>query len=36
MKQTVEEVAMDFANYESNNLDKQPFKVKMWSIMTMD
>ena len=29
MKQTVEEAAMDFANYESNNLD-------MWSIMTMD
>ena len=28
MKQTVEEAAMDFANYESNNLDKLPFKVK--------
>ena len=25
---TVEEAAMDFANYESNNLDKLPFKVK--------
>lgn len=24
----VEEAAMDFANYESNNLDKLPFKVK--------
>lgn len=28
MKQTVEEAAMNFANYESNNLDKLPFKVK--------
>ena len=28
MEQTVEEAAMDFANYESNNLDKLPFKVK--------
>ena len=28
MKQTVEEAAMDFANYESNNLDKLPFKAK--------
>lgn len=28
MKQTVEEAAMDFANYESNILDKLPFKVK--------
>lgn len=28
MKQTVEESAMNFANYESNNLDKLPFKVK--------
>ena len=26
MKQTVEEAAMNFANYESNNLDKLPFK----------
>lgn len=25
---TVEEAAMNFANYESNNLDKLPFKVK--------
>lgn len=36
MKQTVEEAAMNFANYESNILDKLPFKVKMWWIMTMD
>ena len=28
MKQTIEEAAMNFANYESNNLDKLPFKVK--------
>ena len=28
MRQTVEEAAMNFANYESNNLDKLPFKVK--------
>lgn len=28
MKQTVEEAAMNFANYESNNLDKLFFKVK--------
>ena len=28
MKQTVEEAAMNFANYESNILDKLPFKVK--------
>lgn len=28
MKQTVEEAAMNFANYESNNLDKLLFKVK--------
>lgn len=28
MKQTVEEATMNFANYESNNLDKLPFKVK--------
>ena len=28
MKQTLEEAAMNFANYESNNLDKLPFKVK--------
>lgn len=28
MKQTVEKAAMNFANYESNNLDKLPFKVK--------
>lgn len=28
MKQTAEEAAMNFANYESNNLDKLPFKVK--------
>ena len=28
MKQTVEEAAMNFAIYESNNLDKLPFKVK--------
>lgn len=28
MKQTIKEVAMNFANYESNNLDKLPFKVK--------
>ena len=29
MKQTVEEAAMNFANYEFNNLDKLPFKVKV-------
>lgn len=28
MKQTVEEAEMNFANYESNILDKLPFKVK--------
>lgn len=28
MKQTIEEAAMNLANYESNNLDKLPFKVK--------
>lgn len=29
MKQTVEEAAMNFANYEFNNLDKLPFIVKV-------
>ena len=35
MRQTVEEAAMNFANYESNNLDKLPFKVKNVVDMTM-